>query len=136
MWLLLLCVLPLGEGTFSVSRQYHRRHAERGPMVIALDDPEEPLDEPAEIFEAAKSRQARQTGDANPPQPSTTLAQLNASGETYGIVHWDGLPQTVRSRQHQRKLSKFSCRALHPRHMYSCSRLYPVRYMSKVMEGD
>ena len=95
-WLFLLCVvLPLGEGTFSVSRQYHSRHAERGPIVIALDDSEGPLDEPTEIFEAAKSRQARQTGDSNPPQPRTTLRQLNTPGELYGIVHWDGLPQTV-----------------------------------------
>lgn len=97
-WLLLLCVVvPLGEGTFSVSRQYHRRHAERGPTVIALDDSEKPLEEPTEIFKEAKSRRARQAGDES-LQPNVTLAQLNAPGENYAVVHWDGLPQTVRVR--------------------------------------
>lgn len=115
-WLFcLLCVvLPLGEGTFSVSRQYHRRHAERGPIVITLDDSEGPLDEPTDIFEAAKSRQARQTGDSNPPQPRTTLAQLNTPGELYGIVHWDGLPQTVSCLGSRQNLI---CRLLHLCHI-------------------
>lgn len=95
-WLLFLCVVALGECTFSVSRQYHRRHADRGPMVIALDDSEGALvEEPTEIFEEAKNRQALQTDDRIPPQPSTTEAQLNTPGEQYA-VHWDGLPQTVR----------------------------------------
>ena len=71
-------------------------------MVIALDDPEGPEEkEPTEIFEEAKSRQTRQAG-TNSPQPSTTLAQLNTPGELYAIVHWAGLPKTVRVReQHQ-----------------------------------
>ena len=87
-----LALLPSVLGTFSVSKQYERRHKEVGPVAIDLTD-SHALDAPEDIFQEAKDRRRRQTQDQT--LPYTTSAFLSVPSETYAIVHWDGLPKTV-----------------------------------------